>query len=188
MATYINGTIVSVSQATPSRDGSCYFQEVLMQHEWNSNNPDFNKYITFSIISTRDNKRISGFHLIPGDEVEVALDINARASESGRYFNSITCFNVERDKSKWHRYERPKRQAVTPAAFAQAAAAWSQGQPAAAAAPQPYQPAAAPQPYQPAAAAPAPTAAPAQAPAQPAVSVGFPDGAAQAQEPDDLPF
>lgn len=180
MATYINGTIVSVTQATPSKDGSCYFQEVLMQHEWN-NNPDFNKYITFSVISTRENKRISGFNLTPGDEVEVALDINARASESGRYFNSVTCFNVERDKSKWHRYERPKRQAVDPAAFAQSAAAWSQGQPAAA-------PAAAPQSYQPAASAPAPTAAPAQAPAQPAVSVGFPGGAAPAQEPDDLPF
>ena len=179
MATYINGTIVSATQPTPSKDGSCYFQEVLMQHEWNSN-PDFNKYITFSVISTAGNKRISGFHLTPGDEVEVALDINARPSESGRYFNSVTCFNVERDKSKWHRYERPKRQAVTPAAFGQYAQNWAQGQ--ASSQPAPASPVSIP-----VAAAPMPPAqpqyeAPAAVPAAPAPTP------APAADNEDLPF
>lgn len=182
MVIYINGVIISASQATPSRDGNCYFQEVLMQHEWNHQNPAFNKYITFSVKSTAENKRISGFHLTPGEEVEVALDINARATESGRYFNNVSCFNVERDKSKWHRYERAQRHAVTPEAFAGYAQNWSQGQTAAAPASSvPSAPAQASQPVAPATgyAAPANTQPAYTAPAAPA---------APAEEPENLPF
>lgn len=184
MAQYINGVIVSKS--TPklvNQERGTYAVEYLMQHEWNNDNPNFNKYIAFTVFGDRDNKRISTLNIQANEEIEVALDINARpmldratgqpvVDENGtpRYITSITCFGVERDKSKWHRYERRQRTASgmpiaqRNEAFAQAAtnyaAQTAPAQPAAQAAPpaQPQYAAPAPAP-----AAHAPVAAPAPA-------------------------
>lgn len=142
MAQYINGVIVSKSAPKlVNQERGTYAVEHLMQHEWNNDNPNFNKYIAFTVFGDRDNKRISTLNIQVNEELEVALDINARpmldratgqpvVDENGtpRYITSITCFGVERDKSKWHRYERRQRTASgmpiaqRNEAFAQAAA------------------------------------------------------------------
>lgn len=186
MAQYINGVIVSKSEPKlTNQERGTYAVEFVMQHEWNNDNPNFNKYIAFTVFGDRTNKRISTLNIQVNEELEVALDINARpmldratgqqvVDENGtpRFINSVTCFGVERDKSKWHRYERRQRTASgmpiaqRNEAFAQAASNYA----AQTAAPQyaaPAQPAAAP-------AVAVPTI-----PAQPAPA---------AQEPDDLPF
>lgn len=186
MADYKNGVIVSKSApklVNPER--GTYAVEYCMQHQWNNENPNFNKYIAFTVFGDRENKRISSLNIQLNEELEVALDINARpmtdrttgepvVDENGtpRYINSITCFGVERDKSKWHRYERRQRTASgmpiaqRNEAFAQAAANYA---------------------AQTAPAQPAPQAAP---PAQPQYSAPAPAPAVAAptQEPDDLPF
>lgn len=188
MAQYINGVIVSKSAPKlVNQERGTYAVEYLLQHEWNNDNPNFNKYISFTVFGDRDNKRISTLNIQANEELEVALDINARpmierttgqpvVDENGtpRYINSVTCFGVERDKSKWHRYERRQRTASgMPIAqrnevFAQAASNYA-AQTAPSAPSAPAAPAVA-APVQPQHAAPA-------VPAQPA-----------AQEPDDLPF
>lgn len=190
MAQYINGVIVSKSAPKlVNQERGTYAVEYLMQHEWNNDNPNFSKYIAFTVFGDRDNKRISTLNIQANEELEVALDINARSmldratgqpvvDENGtpRYITSITCFGVERDKSKWHRYERRQRTASgmpiaqRNEAFAQAAANYS-AQTANAA---PVQAAQAAPPSQPQYAAPA---------APPAVAAPAP-----AADNEDLPF
>ena len=178
MAQYINGVIVSKSEPKlTNQERGTYAVEFVMQHEWNNDKPNFNKYIAFTVFGDRNNKRISSLNIQLNEELEVALDINARpmidratgqqvVDENGtpRFINSVTCFGVERDKSKWHRYERRQRTASgMPIAqrnevFAQAASNYA-----------------------------AQTAAPA-APASPQYAAPAQPAPAAAQEPDDLPF
>ena len=79
MAQYINGVIVSKSAPKlVNQERGTYVVEYLMQHEWNNDNPNFNKYIAFTVFGDRDNKRISTLNIQANEELEVALDINAR--------------------------------------------------------------------------------------------------------------
>lgn len=110
MVVYYKGVILEVCAPQAFGGNGTMIQKVVMQHAFNAE-PKYNKYITFDVIGDKIDK----LAFIPQEEVEVAIDIEARRGKDYKWFNNIRAFSVERDKSKWHRYEGTKRVAVMPA-------------------------------------------------------------------------
>lgn len=111
MIIYLRGTILSVSEPETVGSQGTKIQHVVMQHAWDESGK-YNKYAVMDILGE---DRIKSMALKPQEEVEMAIDINARMGNEGRYFNSLTAFAVERDKKKFHYYENNRqRVAVMP--------------------------------------------------------------------------
>lgn len=114
MRVYLRGAILSVSAPEKMKNSETLVQHCVIQHEFNQQEPRFNKYVVFEVIGE---ERIRNLALKPQEEVEVTMDMNARMGNAGRWFNSISVYNVERDKSKFHRYQdMVQRVAVMPGA------------------------------------------------------------------------
>lgn len=110
MKIYLRGVILSVSEPEIVGQNQVRIQHCVIQHEFNQE-ARYNKYAMFDVIGDR----IEQLNLKPQDDVELAIDINARMGNAGRWFNSLTAFGVERDKKKYHYYENNKqRVAVMP--------------------------------------------------------------------------
>ena len=110
MKIYLRGVILSVSEPEIVGQNGTRIQHCVIQHEFNQE-VRYNKYAFFDVIGDR----IEQLALKPQDDVELAIDLNARMGNAGRWFNSLTAFGVERDKKKFHYYENNKqRVAVMP--------------------------------------------------------------------------
>lgn len=149
MAQYINGVLLHVGQPVGmvKKDGSpvldksgvqVYVQQAVIQHEFQrSDGSGFNRYMMFEVMANSVNRRISKFGLRQGEEIEVALDMDAVLLQDGRWFNRTpSCFAVERDKQRWHRPVL-QRVATMPVAAGQVQDAPSPFVPAAPASPAP---------------------------------------------------
>ena len=111
MIVYLRGTVLSVTEPEIIGSQGTKIQHVVVQHSWNDN-AKYNKYACVDILGE---ERIKNMAIKPQEEVELAIDINARMGNAGRWFNSITAFSVERDKKNFHFYENNKqRVAVVP--------------------------------------------------------------------------
>ena len=111
MIVYLRGTILSVSDPETVGSQGTKIQRVVIQHAWNENG----KYNKYAMVDILGEDKIKNMALKPQEEVEMAIDINARMGTGGRWFNSITAFAVERNKKKFHFYENNRqRDAVVP--------------------------------------------------------------------------
>lgn len=108
MRIYLRGVILSVGQIEMVGQNQVSIQHCVIQHEFNQNDAKYNKYATFEVFGA---DRIKQMDLKPQEEVELAIDLNARMGSAGRWFNSLTAYAVERDKKKW-RYYQDNRQRV----------------------------------------------------------------------------
>ena len=106
----MKGVLLSVSEPETLKSSGMKVQHCVMQHEFNQEKR-YNKYVVFDVLG--DN--IERMGLRPQEDVEIAMDVNARMASGGRWFNSLTGYGVERDKSKWHHYQdNRQRVAVMP--------------------------------------------------------------------------
>ena len=111
MKIYLKGVILSVGQVELVGQNQVRIQHCVIQHEFNQSDPKYNKYAMFDVIGDR----IEKLALKPQEDVELAIDLNARMGSAGRWFNSLTAYAVERDKKKWHYYQdNRQRVAVAP--------------------------------------------------------------------------
>ena len=112
MKIYLRGVILSVGQVELVGQNQVRIQHCVIQHEF-AQEPKYNKYAMFDVIGDR----IEQLQLKPQEDVELAIDLNARQGNAGRWFNSLTAYAVERDKRKYHYYENNRqRVAVMPQA------------------------------------------------------------------------
>ena len=111
MKIYLKGVILSVGPVELVGQNQVKIQHCVVQHEFNQNEPRYNKYAMFDVIGDR----IEQLNLKPQEDVELSIDLNAKQGNGGRWFNSLTAYAVERDKKKWHFYENNRqRVAVLP--------------------------------------------------------------------------
>ena len=111
MRIYLRGVILSVGQIEVVGQNQVSIQHCVIQHEFNLNDAKYNKYATFEVFGE---ERIKQLALKPQEEVELAIDLNARQGSMGHWFNSLTAYGVERDKKKWHYYQDNRQRVAVP--------------------------------------------------------------------------